>query len=304
MVIAGGGIVEPRPESCLNRAFEIAEASPGLELRALAVSVEPGVRFSWRQRLRLRDQLAGLGPVAVRDVLSGRVLQLIAPDHPIRVVGDIALWTEPGDIPPEIAADVPDEAIAVILQNQWQSQTFFNWMADELAAIAREKERAILLLPFARYGSKDGVTHNRLRDALDKRAPDVSVVWPGETLPPEAVTHGIAAAILARASLCVSMRLHGCVVAYSQKTPFVGLAYHPKLRGFFETVGWERALVPTRLPKRQSKDVYGFSFEDLTLEGGDLLKAARQVEYFEDFSGIAFWRARQLEFVREIFGAA
>ena len=68
------------------------------------------------------------------------------------------------------------------------------------------------------------------------------------------------AAILRAAELTVGMRLHACVIAYAQRCPFLGLAYHPKIAAFTSTVGCGRSLLPRNPPPQQTKSAYGYSF--------------------------------------------
>ena len=301
MVLVGGGIIEPRAGSSLNRAFDLARDLPGLDLRALAVSVEPGVRFSWLQKRRLARQARRLGPIGVRDVLSARVLQGLIPGHAIEVLGDIALWSQPAPLPPDIEAAVGPGGIAVILHNTWlDAEGFHDWLADELADLSQASGLSVVLLPFAiRRDRRDMRTHQRLGEALAARG--VKAAFPAEACPAEMFTPEVAAEILRRSRLCVSMRLHGCVMAYAQRTPFVGLAYHPKLAGFAETVGHGRFLLPRDLPGHQTPGHYGYGFGDLDFGRGELCRTGLAAMAEAEFSGLDFWRARQVDFVRAVF---
>lgn len=79
---------------------------------------------------------------------------------------------------------------------------------------------------------------------------------------------------------------------YAQKTPFVALAYHPKLQGFLETVEWEFAMSPSRLPPMQTPMSYGYRFSDMNLGEQDLLKSAiralnnQSYHMLEEYKGI------------------
>lgn len=300
LVLAGGGIIEARDMSCMNRAFLLQNARPGLRVVTHAVSVEPGVQFSWKQRRALNQQLRHTGATTVRDVLSAETLMGLAPDHTTRVIGDIALWMEPGEVPAELAAMVPDRAIPVIMGDFWDTPDFLNWLTQELVDLARNLDAALLLLPFSGAFGEDIPIHAKLRDMLVAAAPDVEVSYPMETLPFATFTPGAVAAILKAAPLTVAMRLHGCVVSYAMQTPFLGLAYHPKLRGFAETVGAPNALVPPSLPRMQSPGTYGYTFADLGLGRGALSETADQVLNDTDFSAIPYFRRQQVIAVRAL----
>lgn len=300
LVLAGGGIIEPREMSCMNRAFALAGKVPGLRVATHAISVEPGVQFSWGQRRKLARQLRNIGPVMVRDNLSAEVLGTLVPGHPVRVIGDIALWLQPSEIPEEVARLVPERAIPVILSDVWETDDFLEWMAVELVDLARNLNAALLLLPISGTFGKDLAVHARLRDCLVRTAPDVELAFPAEQLPLALFSPGVVGTLLQQAPLVVSMRLHGCVMSYAVGTPFVGLTYHPKLLGFARTVGWPKALVPHKLPTRQSQGAYGYQFSDLAVERGDLSAAAEAVLGDADFSAVPYFRRLQIKALGEL----
>lgn len=300
LILAGGGIVEAREMSCMNRAFALRRARPGLRVATHAISVEPGLRFTWKQRRRLLHQLNHIGATTVRDVLSAEALMHLAPGHRTRVIGDTALWMEPGAVPEELTAILPDTPIAVILGDVWETPDFFDWLTRELTDLARNLNAPLLLLPFSGAFGNDMPVHLTLRDRLAETAPDIEVAFPLEHLPFASFTPEAVATILKDASLVVSMRLHGCVLSYAMRTPFLGLAYHPKLRGFAETVGAQAALIPGTLPERQSAGTYGFKFSDLELAPGTLSDAADVVMNDFDFSAIPYFRHQQIVAVRDL----
>lgn len=302
VIITGGGIIEPRPMSCMNRAFAMAEGQSHVALNAFAVSVEPGIKFGFRDRKTLARQLDHLGPVAVRDDLSARVLTKLAPDHPIRTVGDIALWSHAGDIPNALAAMSADPGIVVILQTTWPQNEVFPWLIGELVDLARSQKLPITVLPFSVLEAADIEIHADLVAQLEQAASDITVFAPAKVLPAAELTHEIAATILGRAKLCISTRLHGCVTAFSQRTPFVALAYHPKLKGFAETVNCQHALLPSAPPAQQTKGTYGYSFGDLGLKKGDLVAKSEVMLSHDDFSAINFYRQRQQETLLKMLG--
>jgi polysaccharide pyruvyl transferase WcaK-like protein len=76
-------------------------------------------------------------------------------------------------------------------------------------------------------------------------------------------------AVYGRAKLVVGMRLHACVMAYGRRTPFVAIAYHPKLHGFAATVGASDFVLP-RQARPQAAKIYGYRFEDTGIDGEQL----------------------------------
>lgn len=111
---------------------------------------------------------------------------------------------------------------------------------------------------------------------------------------------GWVANVYGRAELVIASRLHGCVMAYSQRTPFVGIGYHHKVLGFARTVGWEDAVVPRAMPEMQSRDTYGFTVADLSWQQGALVAAADGALARPDFSALDFYRMKQVQAVRDI----
>ena len=295
LIVTGGGIVEPRAHSCMNRAFDLAATVPGTAVDAFAFSVEPGVDFGWRDRRRLRRQLDQIGTAHVRDELSAETLLRLAPGHPVRVVGDIALWSAAGTLPDAVTALLSGAGtgIAVILQTTWDKTEVFPWLVPELVTLARELDLPVTILPFAAHDDRDRKMHSSLAAALREAAPDRAVADLSALLP-GVLTPAVAAALLEQAELTISTRLHGCVLSYAMKTPFVALSYHPKLAGFARTVDRQSALLPARPPSRQSAR-YGYSFADLGLRPGDLVARAGEVLDDRDFPAIAFYRRRQAQ---------
>jgi hypothetical protein len=302
VILAGGGIVMPQKKSCLNRAFSVKAADT--RFTAFAISVEPGVRYGVRDRFTLGRQLAQLGPVAVRDEMSADVLVRLFPDHPVRVVGDIGLWTRATAVPDVIAAMAAEPGICVTLHTTWAPGEILPWIVPELVTLARTHRLPLTVLPFSPFGEPDIDIHRRLVAALRHTAPDLTVQAPAEVLPPEELDHGVAAALMKAARLVVATRLHGCVVACAQRTPFVALAYHPKLVGFAQAVNRPSALLPAAPPVRQAKDVYGYRFADLGLRVGDLVARSETAMADRDFSAVDFYRRRQQVALAEMLGAS
>jgi len=304
ILLIGGGIVEPRQRSCLNLAFDIVHGGADSVLNAFAVSVEPGTHFGYQAKRNLRKQLDRLGPVAVRDDLSAQVLNGLAPGHPIQTVGDIGIWTEPGEVPEQLSSIVDNPGIIVIMQPTWSAEETNPWLVGEITTLARMQKLPVTVMSLSPYQNADVSAHAGLVAALRSTAPDLIVNAVAEMVSPTLLDHHAAVALIAKAHLCISSRLHGCVIAFSQRTPFIALAYHPKLFGFTKTVNWERALLPGSLPTRQTHSRYGYRFADLDLVSGDLVAKAEDVLSYTDFSAIDFYRRRQQEVLTKMLAQA
>jgi polysaccharide pyruvyl transferase WcaK-like protein len=288
LLMIGGGVIEPAEAGVIWRCADFLppfSAPAGL----FAVNVEANVRYGWLQRFRLRRLLSRMSLVAVRDELSGRTLRALAPKIPVEVVGDSILWMEPAaELPPEARA--AGRFIAVCLAPRWANDpAWYAWIGRELADLANSLDAGLLFVPFSVMADDDRPEHDRVRQAVAAADPKLvcRISMIERELPPRQL-----ARVLGEAQLAVSMRLHGCVMAYAARTPFVALAYHPKLTGFTETVGWERFVLPRRFPAAQSAGHYGFSFADLDWSDAGLAAAGREAVAFADFSRLEPLRER------------
>ena len=127
----------------------------------------------------------------------------------------------------------------------------------------------------------DREEHRRVREYILRNTPDINTILLETSFTPKAVSH-----IFSEACLVVAMRLHGCVMAYAQKTPFVGISYHPKIYGFVDTIKWENAIVPVKRPEYQSQSMYGYKFDALHLEKNMLVSAANYAVTKGNFSSL------------------
>lgn len=300
-VLVGGGVVEPRDFSCINRAFDLKSKRPNMKVAAHAISVEPGVSFSWSQRRRLERQVREIEFFTVRDVLSAEILMRLVPKASTRVIGDVGLWIEPAPLPVSLTEALPRRSIAVIVGDCWDTPDFINWLAAELILLARQINASVLLLPFSGQFGEDFVVNDRLHKRINCIDESVHVISVLDHLQFQHITPEIAAAIVQLSNLTVSSRLHGCVVSYAMGTPFVALGYHPKLRGFVETVGQRASLVPKNLPTAQSSNTYGYKFSELKVPSGVLSERAEVVMSHLDFSAVPYFQNLQIEAIRELF---
>jgi polysaccharide pyruvyl transferase WcaK-like protein len=281
MLFVGGGVIEPRDMSVFNRCLPLVEEMAAPSAGLFACAVEPGTTFPWMMRRRLRRALARLDLVTVRDVLSQQALRAIAPRLDVEVTGDVVLWMRPADMIPEPLRAF-DRYIAVSLASKWLDEsTFHDWLAGHLERLASELNAAIVFVPCASRFDKDAVQHQRVAKIIAARNANVRIAQINEQLGPREV-----AAVLDRAVLTIGMRLHAAVMAYANRTPFVALAYHPKLHGFVRTVKQEMMLLPGSPPSQQSRNTHGYAWNDLALTDCDLFKVALSAIDNADFSRI------------------
>lgn len=294
IMMSGGGIIEPRDYATLFRCkrFLQSEFTPHASL--FCVSVDAGLKYGFRNTWRIRHATRNIDKIYVRDVLSEQVLRGILPGKPIETIGDMALWLAPSTNVPTDNQNLPNHYIAVSLSGCWKDDpAWYNWISGELCTLAREHEADIVFIPMSCHASDDDrEEHRHIRDHMFQRAPDINAILLEDPLMPKVVAH-----LFAEASLVVTMRLHGCVMAYAQQTPFVGISYHPKLYGFVDTVGWGDALIPLIRPKHQSDGMYGYKFDALNIEQGMLVSAASRAVLHGDFSRLEDYKRR----ISEVF---
>ncbi|MCR5883539.1 polysaccharide pyruvyl transferase family protein [Rhizobacter sp. J219] len=296
MLVCGGGVIEPHPAAVLYRARPLLRSAAKGKAAVLGSSVEPGVRYGLRARLRLLRSLMGLGTVYTRDKLSERSLNKIAPWVKTETIGDLVLWMKPQHDTPLLAKlALPSRYISVVLAPRWSEDAgWTTWITDELAALARKLDAAIVFVPMSSLHDDDRVEHRRIATQLAKHHGDVKVVDVQEALEPREVC-----SLLARSILTTSMRLHGCVMAYAQRVPIVCIAYHPKLLGFSETVDCMKSTLPHVHPDQQTSGFYGYDFPDLRLKPGDLIEVAEVAMKSQQYARLDEFKTKSLNALKQ-----
>lgn len=266
IIICGGGVIEPNDFSCLLRAESFMRRfSPG-KATLLGCSVEAGVNFSWRTRWRLLWLLRSLGTVYTRDLLSERTLKRLIPSIKTQTIGDLVLWMSPERTPTVVSLRIRSRFIACVLSSCWSGDDeWTNWIVDELARAAQDLNAAIVFLPMSTLHDDDRVEHARISERIRMHHSNVEIYEIVEKLNPREVCQ-----VIADSTVTISMRLHGCVMAYAQRRPFVSIGYHPKVFGFLETVGCLKTVVPQVPPKFQAPGRYGYVFSELKIKPNDL----------------------------------
>lgn len=291
MLLCGGGIIEPRAKSCLNRLLDTSRRLGGVEFMPFAISVDHSTTYSLRQKYRIRRALGHLPEIFVRDDLSNEALRALLPGTPITTVGDIALWLSAEAPPRDLYTALEKPYLAITLGDQWVSDKFVSYVAGEVAQASRRLGLAVDIIPISNTVGVDVALHRRLQACLRERhgiEARLSLFAGADILEPRWVAHAYA-----NASVVVGMRLHACILAYAQRTPFVALAYHPKVAGFCRTVGWNEFVLPRKLPRKQDEGVYGYHFDTVNLQEGELVEAIEAAKEFNDFSALDFYRLRQ-----------
>ena len=199
------------------------------------------------------------------------MLNDILPRVKTETIGDIVLWLQPNSSELPKLLRLPKRFVAVVLAPRWSKEPRWRpWISRELRLLSKELGLALVFVPMTGSYDDDRDEHRAVAAELALGAPEIDLHVIEGALSPRAI-----ASIFKEAALVVSMRLHGCVMAFAQETTCVGLAYHPKLSGFFQTVKWQEALLPPILPSNQSSDTYGYRFVDLEVSHGQLVREQR-----------------------------
>jgi len=297
IVVSGGGIVESNDLGTVLRCSEFISKKFTKNIGFIGISVEPGVDYGWNIKRKILKTLrqSTLPAIYTRDLFSEVILRKMYPDLVIKTTGDLVLWMiadeyKPKDFPSYIA----DDYIVISFSNCWGDDSqWYTWITKELISIANDLGVSLLFVPMSSKFDDDRVEHRVVADMIiDKSKGKVNV----ECMNGDYTGREIAA-IYKDAKLVVSMRLHGCVIAYGQKTPFIGLSYHPKLVGFSYTVGLRRNVLPVRTPRMQAADRYGYRFQDVGLMDGDLNDSAKLAIEGVDYSSLEYYKRESLNAV-------
>ena len=295
LIMSGGGIIDSASIGTIFRCERLLDRAFAPRSSLLGVSVEPGKRYGFRSRWLLRRCLRHFDKVYTRDKLSESTLNGVLPGVKTETVGDLVLWLQPDRRDWTSELRLPPDFIAVNLSPRWSRDAEWRkWISNEISEIGNELETSVVFFPMSCLFDDDRKELRMVADELAKINPRLQVVSIETNLAPRSV-----AAILSKARMVISMRLHGCVMAYGQRRPCVGLAYHPKLAGFFETIGWPTALVPDELPRMQRSEGNGYNFADLNLRPGDLVRKVVENIARNDFSMLPVLKAKSAAALEE-----
>ncbi|MEX2540836.1 MAG: polysaccharide pyruvyl transferase CsaB [Trueperaceae bacterium] len=207
LVSGGGGLLQDRTSArSLHYYLALVRAARLLGKRAVVYGQSLGP-LSTGGREAVASTLRGV-PIAVRDPASRELLAELG--LPATLTADPALLLEP----PTGAGHVRDGVLLI-------PRGGHSALTDDLAAVgARLLQRGCDVELLALHPAADDGELRRLAAEL-----------PGATIR-IAADHRQALAFVAHARLVVSVRLHGLILAAAGATPFVGLAYDPKVAAF------------------------------------------------------------------------
>jgi polysaccharide pyruvyl transferase WcaK-like protein len=295
LLVVGGGIIEEKESGTLYKCKNLFSHKFSSISRVYAGSVEPGVTYSLPMKIKLWWVLRKQPTIFVRDVISEKVLTALFPRKSIEVVGDsvLALKSDVALLPPHL--DLPENYFAVCLAPRWDNVEWVAWISKELISIAIEHNTSLVFCPMSTCGDDDRIQHQIITNKIRQLNSKVDVLEINDLLHPRALS-----AFFQMAGCVISMRLHGCVMSYSQKTPFVGISYHHKVHGFARTVDCAENVIPKILPIKQSNDTYGFNFNDIKLDTYSLLDTVNLAISSTDFTKIDQFKVKLGSRLKEI----
>jgi polysaccharide pyruvyl transferase CsaB len=244
LVSGGGGLLQDKTSArSLRYYLAVLRLARSLGRRAVAYGQSVGP-LSPAGRSAVARTLRGI-PVAVRDQASHELLARLG--VAASLTADPALLLDPRRIVAEAAPEaVPDTLLSDMAGGA------AGGAASSAAGSLADRRSEVVLVPRAGHpelgdglavlgrhflGSDRPVALLALHAAEDD--PEVSRL--AALLPKAriltAADHRQALAIVARAGLVVSARLHGLILAAVAGTPFLGLVYDPKVAGFLADAG-------------------------------------------------------------------
>lgn len=287
-LVSGGGVVENTNGSTIISCSKFLKKVPIKKLGLIGISADSGVKYGWLVKNRTRSVLDLVETIYTRDVVSESVVRKINPSLKVQTIGDLVLWMKPASRLPSNLPVLPSKFVAVVLAPRWSDcDGWRSWIVDELLAIQSTLRVGLVFVPMSCRHDDDRLEHKRVVQALRAKGASGEILDIQHELTPREIS-----AILGSALITVSMRLHGCVMAYSNRVPFVSLAYHPKVSAFSKTVGNEKSVLPHCFPLAQSNGYYGYDFKSLNFSKGDLVNRVTSLLECFDFSKLEELRAK------------
>lgn len=255
-VLGGGTLLNAR------RFYQRAAADidvPGLQRLVLGTGVVSPALDGWTEDLDGWRPFLEAGPVGLRGPHSLEHLRRWGFDGPAEVLGDPALAIRP-EAPARpglvVLAPVGASAVGQVVDRDEQLQVELLVATARLLA-AEGREVSVLSC----HPGDDRVALALLRALGDR----LEVVYAYRDID-QGVAH------LASADLVVGTRLHALVTAAAASTPFVGLAYLPKVADFAASVGAEELVRP--IPAWNAEEVVEVAVRAEGAESRERIEAA------------------------------
>lgn len=222
VVIGGGGLLDDRLPGFYRPFTRVARVCRLLRKPYIFAGIGVGPVRHESSRVAYRDACGGAAAVFVRDRESADRLRECGVERPVEVVSDPVLWHT-------VAPDEADRVDVAINLRTWEpidedkgiqldSDAIVEVVAEAVGPLIAEGARISLFSMSALPDDDDANVLDRLRERLGLELDAL--------VEPEAKT---VRSLIAGASVVLSMRLHGCLLAASLGRPVVGLAYDPKI---------------------------------------------------------------------------
>jgi polysaccharide pyruvyl transferase CsaB len=228
LLVTGGGLLHDHFPVVVPRYLAWTLAARVLRCRVVwvGVGIGPLRRGSSRRLAALALRLSHL--VLVRDESSAALAREIG-GRVDGVIPDPALFLAPPAWPASLASPASaaaEEGLAVVVREPISDPAAADRLVRVLADLLAEAAaagRPASILTFA--GARDRAIAIRIADAVGERG------HPRPRIDELAPDHRAALDRLAQASLVVTVRLHGMILAAVAARPFVAVAYDPKVQG-------------------------------------------------------------------------
>lgn len=232
MILGGGGLLFDREADGFLRPLLVANR---LRIPAMTWAVGVGPLHDPESRLVVREALAPVALVTVRDVQSRTVLEDLGLPQEVRIGADPALLLEPKSVAPEMLVREglePDErVIGMSVRERGPAAPdldpghYHELLANTVDYVVERMEATVLFVPMERQDRQQihGVA-SRVRNT------ERVLLLKGDYSPAEI------RGLMPRFELAVGMRLHFLIFAASAGVPFVALPYGSKVSAFASMV--------------------------------------------------------------------
>lgn len=270
VTLGGGDLIREQADGTIPALNWLARMRVPFRLRrrTALVGVSVGELFTPRVIEAVAPQLRRFSLLAARDTESARALAELTGRH-ASVMGDLALEAS-GPVPLLEAGRVPRIAVttreivgrgpSVSHDAGARLETELAIALDRVAATTGARVELIPLRPHV--GSRRRDDDERAGESLAARAA-TGEAWIRREPPRNAQAF---AQLMAKVDMVVSVRLHGAVLAAGSGRRVVGIAYDPKVSGFFRDLGLPGQGLPLDADARSIGDVILASLEDASLE--------------------------------------
>jgi polysaccharide pyruvyl transferase CsaB len=246
-ILGGGGLI--RPGFARSYGFMILIARIlGSKTMIYAVSALPLRQWYDRFTAGLAVQLSEM--VWTRDNMSEANLQAINQPGKIRVATDSAFSLEPEPMAAHELNNyrIPGSRYVVLCLKQWEHQDleelrkhltydeFLKKLATVCDAVMEQEGVEVLAIPMQVSNSESDVP-------IAKNLRSRCMYYDKIHVIEDSVEVRDILALIQGAELTIGMRLHSVILSIISATPFVSLAYSPKVTGQLESLGLSRYIV-------------------------------------------------------------